>query len=71
MKDRELARSACNVFGHRWGEPKYHADYSAGGAAYGNPENYALGVALAGGSKLSITRVKTCARCGKVERLRR
>lgn len=51
--DKELARSACNVFGHQWTEPKYRA-------LVGPSPDYM-------GSKLVITRVRTCRRCGKVE----
>lgn len=56
MLDKELSRSACRIFGHRWESPKY--------AAYTRRT-------LGAGSGLMIKRQRRCLRCGEVEAVER
>ncbi len=53
MNEHSLARSACRIFGHKWGEVKYHASRTA------DPYRRAR--------TLTIQRQRVCLRCGEVE----
>lgn len=57
MLDKELSRSACRIFGHRWEPPKYAA--------------YRARRTLGAGSGLIIKRQRRCSRCGEVEAVER
>lgn len=57
MFDKDLSRSACRIFGHRWEPPAYAAYRVRRGAAVG--------------TGLKIKRQRRCARCGEVEEAER
>lgn len=62
LGDKELARSACRIFGHSWEQPRYVA-YTYAAHTYGELE--------VAGTRLKIRRQRTCSRCGEVERVER
>ena len=57
MNEHSLARSACRIFGHRWGQVKYRASKTT------DPYRRAR--------TLEIQRQRVCLRCGEVEVVKR